>query len=394
MSYGAPVIYTLAGLGASSVTQGGVPVLITGQNLGANAAVVSAYYTAAFYNAASSLGVRTVLYNATGCVVTTPNTQLTCNTAPGAGTGLTWGLVVDGLESVTPVSVYLPPFISGVTNASGSAAVGVHHGDTLVLYGGNFAPSPASGASEVGPRGYVDWLSFGPSGTEYTVLNWTVLSHSSISFVVPSGFGAGLTIRVSVGGQIAAPAAGVTMSYALPSIFTVNPRVWTTLGGAIITLQGTEFALDDPIAAFGVLLGNPDDYTVTSLLPLLSATHNSATQVDTVSFALPAGVGPNRAVRFAVYRASLGSSPPLGALTLSDPLADTPAYPRGGPDLSDAASVSPSGSFFSYSAPNVTFVSLGIATTPEQIAFQTVDLGCPPSSSFCGPYFLVVCCLE
>lgn len=219
--------------------------------------------------------------------------------------------------------------------------------------------------------------------------NWTVLSHSSISFVVPTGFGAGLSLRVSVGGQIAPPAAGVTFSYALPSIASVSPRVWTALGGVTVTLMGSSFALADPTAAFGILLGNPADSTTTALLPLLSAAQDSATNTDTVTFTLPAGVGPNRAVRFAVYRSLLGASPPLASLVLSDPLADTPAYPLSGPDLAPSP-LSSAGSFFSYAAPNLTSVSLGTATTPDQIAFATNVLGCPPASGSCGPFYLLV----
>lgn len=153
-------MYTLAGPGANSDTPGGQSVIITGQNLGANATVVSAFYTSAFTSSTSALGIQTVTYNSTSCVITTPNTQLTCSTAPGAGAALTWGLVVDGLASVTPITAYQPPSLTGVVNATGGPAVGLRPGSTLVLLGSNFAPSLATGASNVGPRGYVDWLTF------------------------------------------------------------------------------------------------------------------------------------------------------------------------------------------------------------------------------------------
>lgn len=130
MSYGAPVLYTLSGSGATSVTPGNQAVLITGQNLGANASVVSAFYTSSFVAANSVFGTRSVTYNSTGCNVTTPNTQLTCLTAPGAGAALTWGLVVDGLASVTPVTAYLPPSLSGVVNMTGGPAVGARPGSS------------------------------------------------------------------------------------------------------------------------------------------------------------------------------------------------------------------------------------------------------------------------
>lgn len=209
--------------------------------------------------------------------------------------------------------------------------------------------------------------------------------------MLPTGFGIGLTLRISVGGQIAAPSAGVTLSYALPSIMSVTPRVWTAVGGVSVTLTGSSFALSDPTAAFGILLGNPSDQTTTTLLPLLSATEDVATNAGIVTFTLPSGVGLNRAVRFAVYRSSLGPSPPTASLLLSDPLADTPAYPSGGPDLGPVDSLSPTGSFFSYSTPNLKSVSMGVATTSAQIAFVTNTLGCPPTSTTCGPYYLLVC---
>ena len=209
--------------------------------------------------------------------------------------------------------------------------------------------------------------------------------------MLPTGFGAGLTLRLSVGGQIAAPAAGVTFSYALPSISSVTPRVWTALGGIAVTLTGSSLALTDPTAAFGIILGNPADSTTTALLPLLSAAPDPGMDTGTVTFKLPAGVGLNRAVRFAVYSSSLGASPPLSSVVLSDPLADTPAYPQGGPDLAPSPlSSSAGGSFFSYAMPNLTYVSLGTATTPDQVAFVTNVLGCPPASTSCGPYYLLV----
>ena len=130
MSYGAPVLYTLSGSGATSVTPGNQAVIISGQNFGANASVVSAFYTSSFVTANSAFGTRSVTYNSTGCNVTTPNTQLTCLTAPGAGAALTWGLVVDGLASVTPVTAYLPPSLSGVVNMTGGPAVGARPGSS------------------------------------------------------------------------------------------------------------------------------------------------------------------------------------------------------------------------------------------------------------------------
>jgi len=52
-------------------------------------------------------------YNATSCRVSVGHSEITCLTAPGAGTGMLWNLMIDGQASKVSTTDYAAPVISG-----------------------------------------------------------------------------------------------------------------------------------------------------------------------------------------------------------------------------------------------------------------------------------------
>ena len=74
-----------------------------------------------------SYGHDVMEYNATDCSVTVPHSEITCLTAPGAGSGLLWTLMIDHQPSKVSTTDYAAPVITGcagpgadVANADGN----------------------------------------------------------------------------------------------------------------------------------------------------------------------------------------------------------------------------------------------------------------------------------
>ena len=91
-------------------------------------------------------------YMATACVVTTPHFVLTCQTAPGAGAGLKWTLLVDGISSSTPSTSYAPPTITFVGSAASATITNAVATTVVHVFGANLGPGVAS----------VDSIIYGP----------------------------------------------------------------------------------------------------------------------------------------------------------------------------------------------------------------------------------------
>jgi hypothetical protein len=54
--------------------------------------------------------------------VTTPHSEITCDTVPGAGTGLLWNLKIDGQVSRVSTTDYAAPVITGFEGPGASEA--------------------------------------------------------------------------------------------------------------------------------------------------------------------------------------------------------------------------------------------------------------------------------
>jgi hypothetical protein len=61
-------------------------------------------------------------YLAEDCSVTTPHSEITCKTIPGAGTGLLWNLKIDGQVSRVSTTDYAAPVITDLVGPGASEA--------------------------------------------------------------------------------------------------------------------------------------------------------------------------------------------------------------------------------------------------------------------------------
>ena len=217
----------------TGVTQGGTDITVKGTSFG-----LTGYVTIA--GQSCTMKSRT-------------HTQIVCTTGAGQSTNLPVAVVVSGRTSNDDKTFsYLPPVITGMdpdhANTEGNVVV--------TIYGSNF----------------------GTSGT-VTINNKPCPSagsgfqHTTISCTAPSGTGADLQVKVTVGGQVAT---WDGFSYNGPSITTITPDTGPTGGGAQITLQGGSFGTSD-----GKVIMMPGNVEITPL----SQTHTIAI------FALPVGSG-------------------------------------------------------------------------------------------------------
>ncbi|MGC3958875.1 MAG: IPT/TIG domain-containing protein [Verrucomicrobiota bacterium] len=172
---------------------------------------------------------------------------------PGQGTNVPI-IVNSGGQSSAPASfVYFRPAITNVSPATGPTA----GGSTITLNGQYF-----------GTNGTV---TFGGNFVPVAATNW---SDTQLRFTLPAGQGTNVSIVVTSGGQVSAPA---SFSYFVPGITGMSPLTGPTTGGAMITLTGTNFGTS------GVVMF---DQTMVFVV----ATNWTDTQIR---FTLPAGQGAN-----------------------------------------------------------------------------------------------------
>ncbi|RYY32008.1 hypothetical protein EON62_05930, partial [archaeon] len=155
-----------------------------------------------------------------------------CFTTVGAGTGLTWSLVVDGQRSVAPFTAYGPPVVNNFYGA-GAQDASTDGGQEVFINGSYFSVDQFLGA-----------VTYGPTGREFMARNCSLsTNHTVIRCLTRPGVGRGLSWLVTVGEQVSA-AASVTTSYAVPNITSVLPTNFTTRGGVDLVITGTNFALN------------------------------------------------------------------------------------------------------------------------------------------------------
>jgi hypothetical protein len=254
--YAPPQIFTFSGPGASQAdTNGAQSVVIYGRNFGPNNAytnaLLSATYGVALKEGGAAFLARTpsVSYTAAGCAVTVPHTQVTCQTAPGAGATLGWKLVLDSQPSSTPTTNYNPPVVSAIVYASNLqpvTAANVNGGDVVQLIGQFFGPMPYRNASgALVSTSLVQRVLYGPSGTENVLLNWTAVSQTRIVAVLQPGIGVGLRFSVQVADQTSQPSAD-SFSYAIPQVLQLAPNRASTFSSpaapTLVTLLTRNFA--------------------------------------------------------------------------------------------------------------------------------------------------------
>ena len=332
--YGSPIVSHFSGTGAGDGdTRGGEEVVLHGFNFGADIGVITGveYTLPAVESSGSGDGdggsgsgdgggdsnasdEDVLVFTASGCALTVPHETLTCTSAPGAGAALSWRVVVDGQASSNPVTNYAAPRITSLacstaastTGAASSAACGqlsTEGGDSVVVTGDMFGPATAPGP-------FVTAVSYGPTGREYAVTNFTVVSHTTILATTVASMGVGMTWRVVVAGQ-ASELSSATTSTALPRLWSMSPASGDTHVGTTVVLAGSNWGVLDPYTQLHALFGNAADATLRAPVKVLdgqvdgdsgsSSSSSSSSFNDTVATVqVPPGLGAARAMRLRV----------------------------------------------------------------------------------------------
>jgi hypothetical protein len=342
------------------VTFGNEPVVITGKNFGPALVTYTAQYRVQLRQTMTDYGIAlgdadgNIFYTPSSCVLSVPHTEITCYTNKGAGANLQWLITVDGQASTLPVVAYAAPTITMVraeSNGNLVTSASTDGGIWIRLTGTNFGPAINCRNGTVDGRlcgGYVQSVKYGVDGATYKAANYDVVSDTVIRAKLTPGFGTNLKFTVMVADQVSDLSAE-SFSFALPKITILNPPTGATTPDpktpVIITVTGTDFALLDPTAQVGILFGNPLDNSVSSKVLSVQTrvpSYNDAASLVTyitgssahkISFQLPPGLLPDRAVRAVVYKAN----DPTGYRVMSDPLtvpSDKGMFTYMAPDIS------------------------------------------------------------
>jgi hypothetical protein len=180
-----------------------------------------------------------------------------------------WTIVVDGQSTTSPSTSFGPPYISVITGP-GSLDASVYGGEYVNITGGNFGPP---NALELYGIEYLEWVKYGPSGSEYLATGCKVLSSSLIRCLTVPGVGGDLVWVVRIAGQVS-PSSIVTTNYAPPTILSLVPSNGNTDGTTVVTIYGQNFATDR----------NPTIFFDGKLVPIL------ASGLDILKFLAPEAV--------------------------------------------------------------------------------------------------------
>jgi hypothetical protein len=227
VSYAAPIILALEGPGATGAdTTGGANITLKGSNFGpaGGNTSVSAW--------ASPTTHGELVFSGWSCLVVEDHVAIQCEVTAGAGTALSWRVVVEGLANAVPLASYAPPTLvavrftdAGVTHASTT-------GDTrLSLVGRNLWHNVAYVKVEVST----------PAGTARATGCAFAVNHTELQCVLPAGVGAISSVSVMVLGQNST-LAPVGIAYEPPTVVSVSPSTWpTNVASLAVTVEGSGF---------------------------------------------------------------------------------------------------------------------------------------------------------
>ena len=237
-SYGAPAInfvkkvdllsssdITADGNNAWLVATGGESIIIEGSNFGPNTPLNEIFAT--YSN-------DLAIFDAVTCRVHIPHTQITCQSAPGAGENHVWTVEVSGQLSRVPTVSYFPPEVHAVVrplavlSTVGDRILNVfpgndtestpknlttRGGEHVVIKGKNFGPPSRS-------SDFLKWVKYGLNGEQYTAVNCSVVSDTRISCLTVAGSGKDLSWRVNILGQSSAlnTSPNALTTYAAPTL--------------------------------------------------------------------------------------------------------------------------------------------------------------------------------
>ncbi|CAE7626518.1 unnamed protein product, partial [Symbiodinium sp. KB8] len=249
------------------------------------------------------------------CNVTVAHTQVQCTLAPGAGEGLKWDLVIDGLLSSELSTAYRPPSIISLSGEGASPANSAG-GEIVHLDGADFGPPLSYLQSVLGVQTpYLEWVRYTPYTTlsvgYYEAQDCAVVNHTRITCRTLPGSGLNMHWFARVRGQTSLPSVA-TWSYDSPTIDALEagvrfvgqgaaaqlivlprgqwgtpPRMWTNDDGELIRIVGRGFGVRDPQTNLTVVAGGRD-------LPVLESWYDAQREKEVILFRKPAGWGTSQ----------------------------------------------------------------------------------------------------
>ncbi|GMH66617.1 hypothetical protein TL16_g04474 [Triparma laevis f. inornata] len=211
------------------------------------------------------------------CTVIEDHTKVLCYTTEGTGKGHNWIVQIDGQTSTVSTTQYSPPeiySIEGMVDAD-------PNGDQVVLVKGrDFGHS----------QDKLEYITYGPSGTEYSASGCTLTSHTEIQCKTSEGIGKDLRWLVAVDSQVS-QLSDATTNYAAPEIISIDEHTGETKGmsshqiigkNLASAVSGTyvELRMDDEVFAIDAL-GMMKGLSGTGVTSPLNDTH------EVINFTLP-----------------------------------------------------------------------------------------------------------
>lgn len=220
--------------------------------------------------------------SASACVISSPNTAITCAVPAGVGRDLRWRVSVGPFKSLPSArcTSYFPPVIASVAkNGDASGLLDTdpaRFNDQLVVTGAYFGPSLVLGLYSPVFR-----LSFGPPGAENTyVTGPCVMQTQQTTLLCPSvpGVGAGLSMKLYAGFELSpqvwrsdvvssAPFLS-SISFKLPVLVAVTSVLSPTRGGTRFNLTGSQFG---PVGNTNLVVSYGRDLSGAGTSPIFAA---------------------------------------------------------------------------------------------------------------------------
>ncbi|GMH57924.1 hypothetical protein TrST_g5907 [Triparma strigata] len=162
------------------------------------------------------------------CTVVEDHTKILCFTTEGTGKGHNWIVKIDGQTSIVSTTQYNPPEIYSI---EGMVDASPNGGESIVVKGLDFGHT----------QDKLEYVTYGPSGTEYSASGCILSSHTEIRCTTSEGVGRNLRWLVSVDGQ-ASVLSDATTNYAAPEIISITSSIGETKGMSSHQILGKNLA--------------------------------------------------------------------------------------------------------------------------------------------------------
>lgn len=252
-SYGPPVITQISGDGSNNAnTNGGQPVQISGSNFGPTGTSVFAMYRLVQSDTSiQNEENKNEEYVASNCIVNgNGHTSMSCITSAGVGRPLFWRVQVDGQNSTIPTTSYARPIIYNITNSDNQPVTSLSTvgGEKIIIHGAYFG--------RLGENADVISVTYGVMGNAYNAKSCMVVinspaTKSMMECISSPGVGTNLRFLVNVGGQLSmlsspisrdsTSSSATTLSYANPTIISIDPQTSATSDNILVTVSGINF---------------------------------------------------------------------------------------------------------------------------------------------------------